>query len=366
VRKLFLGGDTMTGRGIDQVLPHPGDPCLHEASVASAATYVELAESAHGPIPSPVDFRYVWGDALDELVDRRPDVRIVNLETAVTRHGAYWAGKAVHYRMHPDNVSCLTVAGIDCCVLANNHVLDYGHAGLLETLDTLREAGIRTAGAGRTLAEAWTPAVIDCADGGRVLVFGFGSGTSGIEASWAAGAGRPGVNLLSDLSNRTLDRIRDAVECAKQPGDVVVASIHWGSNWGFGVPASHIRFAHGLIEAGVDVVHGHSSHHVRPIELYREKLILYGCGGLLDDYEGIPGYEEFRPDLVTMFFATVDPRSGRLCRLHMAPMRIRNFRLRRASPADVHWLADTIDRESRAVGARIELVENGRLALEWS
>ena len=76
---LFLCGDVMTARGIDQVLPHPGDPALHEPYLKSARAYVRLAEKAHGTIPRPVAFDYVWGDALGEWGRVRPDVRIVNL-----------------------------------------------------------------------------------------------------------------------------------------------------------------------------------------------------------------------------------------------------------------------------------------------
>ena len=98
----------------------------------------------------------------------------------------------------------------------------------------------------------------------------------------------------------------------REPGDVVVASIHWGSNWGYDVPATHTDFAHRLIDAGVDVVHGHSSHHPRPIEVYQGKLILYGCGDLIDDYEGIGGYQKYRDDLRLLYFATVSPGTGRM------------------------------------------------------
>jgi poly-gamma-glutamate synthesis protein (capsule biosynthesis protein) len=167
-----------------------------------------------------------------------------------------------------DNGSGLTAAHIDCCVLANNHVLDYGHAGLRETLESLQRAGMRTAGAGRDLAEAGAPAVIEVAGKGRVIVFGFGTETSGILPSWAATDDRPGVNFLEDLSEET------AVRRIERPRDVVVASIHWGGNWGFEVPQAHVRFAHDLVHAGVDIVHGHSSHHVRPIELFEDRLIL--------------------------------------------------------------------------------------------
>jgi poly-gamma-glutamate synthesis protein (capsule biosynthesis protein) len=81
---LFLCGDVMTGRGIDQVLPQPSDPRLYEPSVKTAVRYVELAEKVNGPIPKPVDFSYIWGDALRELEQVQPAVRIINLETAVT------------------------------------------------------------------------------------------------------------------------------------------------------------------------------------------------------------------------------------------------------------------------------------------
>ncbi len=358
---LFLCGDVMTGRGIDQILAHPGDPRLHEAEARSAELYVELAERANGPIPRPVDFAYIWGDALEELALAQPDARIVNLETSITRSDDHWRSKGIHYRMHPDNVPSLHAAAIDCGVLANNHVLDYGASGLIETLETLQRAGVRSAGAGRNRAEARAPAVIDVPSRGRVVVFGFGTETSGILPSWAATHDRPGVNLLEDLSDATIDQIQAMVRSVKRPRDVVIASIHWGTNWGFAVPEEHVRFAHGLIRAGVDVVHGHSSHHVRPIEVFEGKLVLYGCGDFLDDYEGIGGDEEFREDLTLMYVPSVDAVSGRLSTLHITPMQIRNFRLRRASRADAGWLRDTINRESRTFGFQVELHEDRRL-----
>ena len=352
----------MTGRGIDQVLPHPGDPRLYEPSAASATTYVELAERAHGPIVRPVDFAYVWGDALDELERAHPDARIINLETSVTNSDQRW-DKGIHYRMHPANVPCLTAARIDCCVLANNPVLDWGHAGLVETIETLRRAGLRTSGAGRSLAEAQAPAVIEIGGESRVLVFGFGTATSGIPSSWAATADRPGVQLLEDLSDETLERVGAMIRGAKRPADVVVASIHWGGNWGFAVPECHVRFAHGLVRAGVDIVHGHSSHHVRPIEIYEGKLILYGCGDFLNDYEGIRGYEQFRDDLALMYFATVDRDAGALTALRMIPMRIMNFKANRARREDAGWLRDAINRESRRFRFEVALHADDHLEL---
>ena len=115
---LFVCGDVMTGRGIDQILPHPGKPQLFERYVRDARDYVELAESAHGPIPRPVSYEYIWGDALEELDRAAVDARIINLETGITTSDDYWPAKEVCYRMNPRNIGCLTAAGIDCCTLA--------------------------------------------------------------------------------------------------------------------------------------------------------------------------------------------------------------------------------------------------------
>jgi poly-gamma-glutamate synthesis protein (capsule biosynthesis protein) len=116
----------------------------------------------------------------------------------------------------------------------------------------------------------------------------------------------------------------------------------------------------------VDVVHGHSSHHVRPIEIFEDRLILYGCGDFLDDYEGITGYEEFRDDLALMFFPTVDLLTGRLSEIQLTPMQIRNFRLNWASRSDAGWLRDTINRESQRFDFRVELREDDRFELRRS
>jgi poly-gamma-glutamate synthesis protein (capsule biosynthesis protein) len=121
---MLLCGDVMTGRGIDQILPHPGSPILYEDYVRDAREYVQLAERVCGPIARPVDFAYVWGEALNELDRVQPDVRIINLETSITRNEEPWPHKGIHYRMNPQNAASLSAARIDCCCLATNHVLD--------------------------------------------------------------------------------------------------------------------------------------------------------------------------------------------------------------------------------------------------
>jgi poly-gamma-glutamate capsule biosynthesis protein CapA/YwtB (metallophosphatase superfamily) len=150
---------------------------------------------------------------------------------------------------------------------------------------------------------------------------------------------------------------------ARQPGDSLVASIHWGGNWGYDVASEQRGFARALIDAGVvDVVHGHSSHHPKGIEVHRGRPILYGCGDLITDYEGIEGYEALRPELSLLYFPTLDADSGRLVEFALSPMRLRRMRLERAAPDDAAWLRVALGR----LGTRIEPWGDGRLSLRWN
>jgi poly-gamma-glutamate capsule biosynthesis protein CapA/YwtB (metallophosphatase superfamily) len=356
----------MTGRGIDQIMPHRSDPKLFEPSVRDAREYVELAERTNGPIPRPVDFAYIWGDALTAFQRMAPDARIINLETSVTTSDTHWPGKGIHYRMHPKNIPCLTAADIDCCVLANNHILDWGYQGLSETLETLHRANIQTSGAGNNHEQADAPAIIEVAEHSRVMVFSYGMQSSGVPYEWAAGSDKPGVNLLPGLLKITLQQTVGHIQALKQTGDIVVASIHWGGNWGYHIPDEHIQIAHGLIDsAGVDVVHGHSSHHPIGIEVYNNKPILYGCGDFLNDYEGISGYERYRDDLALMYFVRLEPQTGKLNSLEMVPTQIKRFRSNRTSQEDTLWLQKSLDRECKQFGGRVDLSQDQTLVLNW-
>ena len=357
---IFLAGDVMTGRGIDQVLPSPGDPALRERLVRDARGYVALAESVNGPIPRPVPPSWPWGDALTVLEEAQPDVRIINLETSVTGSGDFAPGKTIHYRMHPDNVECLVVARPDVCTLANNHILDFGPSGLVETLRTLDDAELAHAGAGRNLQEAERPAEVPVG-ACRVVVHAVGTESSGVPPGWAATKNRGGVAFVSNLSASGADALATRARRTARPGDVVVVSVHAGSNWGYGVSGRYTRFARRLVDGGVDVVHGHSSHHPRPLEVYRGRPILYGCGDLVDDYEGIGGFESYRPDLRLLYLVTLDADTHELSRIRMVPMRARRLRLERVTGPDVLWLKQTLARISRKFGTAVELGPDGSL-----
>lgn len=365
VLKVFLCGDVMLGRGVDQILPHPGDPVLRERWVTDARDYVALTEASNGPIPRPAGFDYPWGDALDLAAAAGPDVRVINLETTITAVDQFAPGKSVHYRMHPANVPCLTAFRPDVCVLANNHVLDFGRDGLVETLDVLAEVGVRTVGAGRDATQAWRPVSVWVSERVRVLVLAFGMPSSGVPAEWAANDRQAGVAFLPELSKTAAGQVIDRLQEYRTAADVVIVSVHWGSNWGYQVPEEQVRFAHYLVDAGVDVVHGHSSHHPRPHEVYRGRLVLYGCGDFLNDYEGIGGHEAFRAEVRAGYIASLDVRSGELVRLRIVPLRSVRMRLSRAPQGDAKWLESTLQRGRNVIGTRMRTKLDRSGSLDW-
>ncbi|OHB66164.1 MAG: hypothetical protein A2Y76_07240 [Planctomycetes bacterium RBG_13_60_9] len=252
--------------------------------------------------------------------------------------------------------------------------------------------------------EAEAPAVFEVTRTGRVLVFSFGSVTSGIPLRWAAAQDRPGVNLLGDLSHETSHRIAAQMQDARSPGDTAIASIHWGGNWGYDIPEAQIRFAHSLIDEGVDLVYGHSSHHAKAMEVYQGCPIFYGCGDFLTDYEGIRGHEAYRGDLAVMYLITLDPpqsglshspcndisgrctpwrgaqrrsnldpqdgkllrcaRNGMLIEVRLIPLQVRHFRLNRASATDARWLHRMLNRESTPFGTMISLSADNSLTVQ--
>lgn len=374
---LLLAGDVMTGRGVDQAMRHPVDPVLYEAAVRDARVYLRLAEAAHGAVPRPVAPAYPWGAALAAAESRAPDLRIVNLETAVTTSTTPWPGKGIHYRMHPDHTDCLQAAKVDACTLANNHVVDWGPDGLTQTLGSLQAAGVQTAGAGADADRALAPACWPMPDRlrmerdlqgcppragqaageglvagvarpqtpARVLLFSLAEPGCGVPDGWKATAAHAGVALLPDLTASTARQTARHITGLRNANDVVIVSLHWGGNWGLDIPRAHRDFARRLIDAGAaDLVHGHSSHHPMPLEIHEGRLVLYGCGDLINDYEGIvrhgrDGLEGALPgDIGCLYFAHLDPGSGALVRLEIVPFERRRLQLVPAGAEARRWM----------------------------
>lgn len=172
--------------------------------------------------------------------------------------------------------------------------------------------------------------------------------------------------LARDCTAHDIDGLTRHIGRHRAPRDITIVSVHWGGNWGLEIPELRRTLAHALIDhAGVAIVHGHSSHHVKAIEVHHGRLVLYGGGDLLNDYEGLTGYESFRGDLGLMYFVTLDAATGALVRLSMVPTRVRGFRIRLAEAGDAAWLRTTMERECRRFGGQVTSEADGALALQW-
>ncbi|MDO8262452.1 MAG: CapA family protein [Gallionella sp.] len=260
----------------------------------------------------------VWGDVLPHLA--QADLRIVNLECALTNHLSPWTRtrKMFHFRAGPEAVRVLQAARIDACALANNHILDYEEQGLRDTLRMLRAAGIRYAGA--NAAEAAAPAILEAvlleeagAEPCRVALLS----CTDNEPDFAAGAGHPGTNYLEvSLQQETLARISDSIAQARAQGaDLVVFSNHWGANFVERPSPAFSSFARRVIELGADIYYGHSAHICQGIEIYHGKAILYDTGNFIDDYAVHPQLRNDRSCLFKLMF-----EHGKLCRIELLPV----------------------------------------------
>lgn len=222
---------------------------------------------------------YVWGDTLPAFA--AADCRICNLECALCVHpGPPPEPKMFCFTSDAANVAVLRAAGIDIVSIGNNHALDGGRHGLLEMVRILDEAQIAHAGAGADAAAARRPALIE-----RVgMRIGFLACTDN-EPTWEAHYGTPGVSYVpDDLRDPRTAALLGWVEQVRAAADVVVVSLHWGPNWGRQPPASHRRLARALVDAGADVVFGHSAHVTRGIEYRRRGVVIYSAGDFINDY----------------------------------------------------------------------------------
>ena len=281
--RLALLGDLMLGRGVSRALRHR----------------------------SP---EWFWGDVLPIL--RQADAVFANLEAPITassergRHGR----KMFRFRADPAAVGILACANIRFVCLANNHILDFGERGLLDTMHCLDAAGIRYAGAGRNAVEAAAPIVVDIPG----LTVGLIAATDNM-LPFSARPDRPGTNFIEITANSAnLDWIdRSVTELRRAGATLIMLSLHWGPNMRLSPSRPFRRFAHAAVDCGVDIIHGHSAHVVQAVERHRSAIILYDAGNFIDDYWKFP----FRRTVWSFVFF-LDIEDGRPMRLRLVPVHI--------------------------------------------
>lgn len=291
---------------------------------------------------------YVWGDVLPVLLSA--DARIANLECVLSDRGEPWPGKLFVFRSDRKNVAVLTTAQITAVSLANNHVLDFGDVALEEMLETLDEAGIAHAGAGRDAQEARRPAAF-VVSGIRCALI---SATDN-EPDWEAGPNSPGVfSVPCDPGDTRFQTLCELVRQAAASYDLVIVSYHWGPNWGERPLPEHVRVGRALVEAGARIVYGHSAHITRGVEFYRGGAILYSCGDFVDDY-AVDEVE--RNDESFVFTVVMD---GTIFReLQLVPTIIADFQARRSDPIRAARQSERMRRLCAELGTRVEIVPKG-------
>ncbi len=324
---LLFAGDVMLGRLVNETLKHR-------------------------PPASP------WGDTLP--IFRSADWRMCNLECVIADRGTPWTitPKVFHFRSDARNVAVLRAAAIDAVSLANNHTLDFGYDALSEMLGALDGAGIRRAGAGRRFAEASSPAVFDNA-AGKLAVIAF----SDNQPDWEATDERPGIFYVPvDVAEERARRLFRLVGRTREDADLLVVSAHWGPNWGYAPPPNHVPFARALIDAGADVVFGHSGHVCRGVEIYRGRPIVYCAGDFVDDY-AVDLTE--RNDRSFIFVVRTD--AGRIRGVTLHPTVIRDFQARRARGRERGEIVVTMQRLCADLGTPARwTADEGCLEIEVS
>eukprot|EP00741_Cyanophora_paradoxa_P008148 tig00001264_g7885.t1 len=305
---------------------------------------------------------YVWGDTLPII--READGFLINLETSITTNEQK---RPKVYVLRPN-----TFAGVRYASLANNHVLDYEVGGMLQTLDALKEAGIHHAGAGPNAEAARKPAIFEVA-GRKVGVIS----AADHPEEWAAGDRTPGTYIVDPEEAGAAEAVAAQVAELKRAVDLAVFSIHWGPNYRWQPLAAFRAFARAVIDAGADVFHGHSAHHIqaprhapargglrRPLtssprgqglEVYKGRPIIYGSGDFLDDYAVD---DQYRNDLSFLYELSFDGEN-RLAAFDLVPTRCNHFQVNVARGEDATWLLETAARLSSKLGARVDLAGAG-------
>lgn len=314
---LALAGDTMLGRGVaDRLGADPSAPLVSaevEATIASA------------------------------------DLFVLNLECCLSERGEPFPDphKPFFFRAPSAAAQRLAELGVDAVTLANNHALDYGADALLDTLDSLEAAGIAAVGAGVDERSARAPVRLTCG-GLRVRLIGFSDHPS----SYAASPERPGV-AYADLHHGLPDWAFAAVRSASD-SELVLVTPHWGPNM-VPEPVAHVRrSADRLLEAGADLIAGHSAHVFQGLA----PSVMFDLGDFIDDYAVD---SELRNDLGLLWL--VELGSAGPGRIRALPLALDYCFTRRASPAETRRIAGLLRERCAPFGTEVQ-VRDGILQLD--
>lgn len=248
--KVILGGDVMLGRMVKDIIASEG-------------------------MNYPMEFI--------APIMRQGDLTIINLECAITSHEQLWHGaqKAFYFGAPPAAADIIKNCGVDLVSLANNHILDFDYAGLLDTLHYLKLNHVKYTGAGRNANEAYQPACLVV----KNTKFGM-TAFCDHQADFAALENSPGMaHLAHNDENKVLEQLHSSlVQMQTEKVDWPILSLHWGPNMVLRPSTQFVRIAHAAIDMGYKIIFGHSAHVFHGIEIYKGYPIIYAAGDLVDDY----------------------------------------------------------------------------------
>ena len=208
-----------------------------------------------------------------ELMDamKSADIMCLNNEFTYSMRGEKLAGKLYHFRANPERVKVLGEMGVDIVKLANNHACDYGEESLLDTMDTLKNAGIDYIGAGKNLEEAMTPVYKEI-DGKTVAFVAASRAEKNIKTPQAT---ETSAGILRCYET---DLFVETIKEARENADFVLAYVHWGTEYSHQLEDVQTETAKLYLDAGADAIIGAHSHCLQGLEYYDGKPIIYSLG----------------------------------------------------------------------------------------
>lgn len=310
------------------------------------------------------------------------EIRFINLEMPLSNNG-YRVPKHTNLRSRPEVIEEVKALGTHAAALANNHMMDYGPEAMLDTLAACSRADIATTGAGADIDEALTPVLVQSGE----HTIGLLSVSSTLPIESAAGPGKPGIapigvgfsfevdtNLTVEqpgtmpivhswANAEDTDRVTDEIRKLKDQVDIVVVALHWGvpSYWMSpyqGLLAEYQQpLGRALVDAGADIIWGHHSHSLHPIEVYKGKPIFYSLGNFI--FEEPRSFME--SDSAIVHVTSINPLE-----IALTPIQIDNVGFPQvAEGTEAIAFASRLEELSRDFGTRFELQGNRmRLSLD--
>ncbi|HHV28087.1 CapA family protein [Acetivibrio mesophilus] len=267
------------------------------------------------------------------------DITIGNLECAISSRGTPALKKeSLLFRAAPENAAALKEAGFDVLNLANNHTMDFGREGLMDTVDFINSAGIKTFGAGKNRETAGKPLYIKVK--GTVVGFlGFSAFPS---------EGYFFLEDQPDVAQVDIESLGEEVKTAKENCDVLIVSFHWGKEFDFYPVESQKSAAHIALDNGADIIIGHHPHVLQGVEIYNGKPIFYSLGNFVFDRQIPRGTDE-------TVMLKVEIEKSKIGKIELVPLKIIDCQPTEAGFDDGVKILERLKLFSEGMGSDIDI-----------